>query len=285
MTKITNRTVLITGGASGIGKLIAKRCVAQKAFQVILWDINEAALEETRLEFEAQGEKVLTYVVDVSSLEDIQVAAQEVLSQVGVVDILFNNAGIVVGKPFAEHTHKDISRTIDINVSAVMHLASEFLGEMLKQGEGHIINIASAAGLIPNPNMSVYAASKWAVLGWSESLRLEMETDKTGVKITTVLPSYINTGMFDGVKAPMLTPIMEPEFIVDKIMEGVKNDAILIKQPFMVKSLPVLRGVLPTRVFDFVAGKMFGVYKTMSTFIGKPKDIAVPEKKTGVKKK
>ena len=285
MTKITNRTVLITGGASGIGKLIAQRCVAQKAFQVILWDINEQALDQTRQEFEAQGEKVLTYVVDVSSLEDIQQAAQEVLGEVGVVDILFNNAGIVVGKPFAEHSHKDISRTIDINVSAVMHLASEFLPAMLKQGEGHIINIASAAGLIPNPNMSVYAASKWAVLGWSESLRLEMETEKTGVKITTVLPSYINTGMFDGVKAPMLTPIMEPEFIVDKIMEGVKKDSILIKEPFMVKSLPILKGILPTRAFDLIAGKMFGVYKTMSTFIGKPKDIAVPEKKKGVVKK
>jgi all-trans-retinol dehydrogenase (NAD+) len=278
MTKITNRTVLITGGAAGIGKLLAQRCLDEKAYQVILWDINEENLETTRVELAEQGHRVLTYVVDVSNLEDIKTAAEAVRAEVGIVDILFNNAGIVVGKSFAEHTHRDITKTIDINVSGVMHVATEFIGDMLKQQEGHIINIASAAGLIPNPNMSVYAGSKWAVLGWSESLRLEMERDKTGVHITTVLPSYINTGMFDGVKAPMLTPIMEPEYIVEKIIQGVKNNSILLKEPFMVKSLPILRGLLPTRAFDYVAGTLFGVYKTMATFVGKPKAKAVPEK-------
>lgn len=278
MTKITNRTVLITGGASGIGKLLAQRCIEEKAYQIILWDINEAKLSETQAEFEREGHSVATYVVDVADLEDIQQTAEMVMSQYGTVDILFNNAGIVVGKPFAEHTHRDISKTLDINVSGVMHIALEFLGGMIKQREGHIINIASAAGLIANPNMSVYAASKWAVIGWSESLRLEMERDDTGVHITTVMPSYINTGMFDGVKSPMLTPIMEPEFIVDKIIKGVKNNEIILQEPFMVKSLPLLRGVLPTRAFDFVAGKLFGVYKTMDKFVGKPKNEAVPDK-------
>lgn len=278
MTKITNRTVLITGGAAGIGRLLAQRCLDEKAYQVILWDINEDKLEATRQELADQGHRVLTYAVDVSDLEDIQAAAEAVRSEVGTVDILFNNAGIVVGKAFAEHSHRDISKTIDINVSGVMHVAAEFIGDMLKQQEGHIINIASAAGLIPNPNMSVYAGSKWAVLGWSESLRLEMERDKTGVHVTTVLPSYINTGMFDGVKAPMLTPIMEPEYIVEKIIEGVKNNEIILKEPFMVKTLPILRGLLPTRAFDYVAGTLFGVYKTMNSFIGKPKNEAVPDK-------
>lgn len=282
MTKITNRTVLITGGAAGIGRLLAQRCLDEKAYQVILWDINEEKLEETRKELADQGHRVLTYAVDISNLEDITAAAEAVKAEVGMVDILFNNAGIVVGKAFAEHSHRDISKTIDINVSGVMHTAAEFITDMLKQQEGHIINIASAAGLIPNPNMSVYAGSKWAVLGWSESLRLEMERDNTGVHVTTVLPSYINTGMFDGVKAPMLTPIMSPEYIVDKIIEGVKNNEILLKEPFMVKTLPILRGLLPTRTFDYVAGKLFGVYKTMNSFVGKPKAQAVPDKKKKV---
>jgi short-subunit dehydrogenase len=282
MTKITNRTVLITGGAAGIGRLLAQRCLDEKAYQVILWDINEEKLEETRKELADQGHRVLTYAVDISDLEDITAAAEAVKAEVGMVDILFNNAGIVVGKAFAEHSHRDISKTIDINVSGVMHTTAEFITDMLKQQEGHIINIASAAGLIPNPNMSVYAGSKWAVLGWSESLRLEMERDNTGVHVTTVLPSYINTGMFDGVKAPMLTPIMSPEYIVDKIIEGVKNNEILLKEPFMVKTLPILRGLLPTRTFDYVAGKLFGVYKTMNSFVGKPKAQAVPDKKKKV---
>ena len=278
MTKIANRSVLITGGAAGIGKLIAGKCLKQGAYKVILWDINEANLLDTKAYFATNGYDVMTEVVDVADVNDIVRAAEALKEKIGTVDILFNNAGIVVGKSFDKHSHRDISKTIDINVSGVMHVALEFLPGMIDQNEGHIINIASAAGLIPNPNMSVYAASKWAVVGWSESLRLEQEENNTGVKVTTVMPSYINTGMFDGVKSPVLTPIMEPEFIVEKIMQAVKNDEIILMEPFMTKTIPLLRGILPTRAFDFIAGKIFGVYKTMDNFKGKAAQEAVPDK-------
>ena len=278
MTKIANRSVLITGGAAGIGKLIAGKCLKEGAYKVILWDINEANLQETAAYFASKGYDVMTDVVDVADVNDIVRAAEALKENIGTIDILFNNAGIVVGKSFDKHSHRDISKTIDINVSGVMHVALEFLPGMIDQNEGHIINIASAAGLIPNPNMSVYAASKWAVVGWSESLRLEQEENNTGVKVTTVMPSYINTGMFDGVKSPVLTPIMEPEFIVEKIMQAVKNDEIVLMEPFMTKTIPLLRGILPTRAFDFIAGKIFGVYKTMDNFKGKTQQEAVPDK-------
>jgi short-subunit dehydrogenase len=278
MTKIKNRCVLITGGASGIGKLIAKRCLEAKAYKVILWDINEVNLLKTKSHFANLGYSVDVDVVDVSNLEDIEKAAKRVKDAYTTIDILFNNAGIVVGKPFVEHSHRDIAKTISINTSALMHIAKEFLPGMVDQCEGHLINIASASGLISNPNMSVYAASKWAVIGWSDSVRLEMERDKTGVKVTTVLPGYISTGMFDGVKAPLLTPILTPDFIVDKIMEGVRKNEVMLQEPFMVKSVPLLKGILPTRMFDFVAGKIFGVHSTMDTFKGRPSKVAVPEK-------
>jgi all-trans-retinol dehydrogenase (NAD+) len=278
MTKIANRSVLITGGASGIGKLIAEKCLEQRAYRVILWDINEVNLLETKEEFSRDGYEVITEVVDVADLDDIIRAAEKLRNEIGTLDILFNNAGIVVGKSFEQHSHRDISKTIDINVSGVMHVALEFLPGMIDQEEGHIVNIASAAGLIPNPNMSVYAASKWAVVGWSESLRLEQQENKTNVKITTVMPSYITTGMFDGVKSPLLTPALDPEYIVDKIMQAVKNDEIILMEPFMTKTIPLLRGILPTKAFDFIAGKIFGVYKTMDNFRGRPRDVAVPDK-------
>lgn len=278
MTKIKDRCVLITGGASGIGKLIAKRCLEERAYKVILWDINEVNLLKTKSHFANLGYSVDIDVVDVSKLEDIEQAAKRVKDTYTTIDILFNNAGIVVGKPFVEHSHRDIAKTIGINTTALMHIAKEFLPDMVDQCEGHLINIASASGLISNPNMSVYAASKWAVIGWSDSVRLEMERENTGVKVTTVLPSYISTGMFDGVKAPLLTPILTPEYIVDKIIEGVKKNEILLQEPFMVKSVPLLKGILPTRVFDFVAGKIFGVHNTMDEFKGRPSKLAVPEK-------
>lgn len=278
MTQIKNRCVLITGGASGIGKLIAKRCLQQRAYKVILWDINEANLLKTQTQFANLGYSVDIDVVDVANLADIERAAKKAKDTYTTIDILFNNAGIVVGRPFAEHSHQDIAKTISINTTALMHIAKEFLPEMIDQCEGHIINIASASGLIANPNMSVYAASKWAVIGWSESVRLEMERDQTGVNITTVMPSYISTGMFDGAKAPFMTPILTPDYIVDKIMKAVKDNEIILQEPFMVKSVPILKGVLPQRVFDFVAGKIFGVHKTMDNFKGRPTQQAVPEK-------
>ncbi|MCH2022239.1 MAG: SDR family NAD(P)-dependent oxidoreductase [Saprospiraceae bacterium] len=278
MTQIKNRCVLVTGGASGIGKLIAKSCLEQRAYKVILWDINEVNLLKTKDEFANLGYEVDTDVVDVADLDDVLRASKRVKDTYTTVDILFNNAGIVVGKPFVDHSHRDIAKTININTLALMHIASEFLPGMIDQCEGHLINIASAAGLIANPNMSVYASSKWAVIGWSESVRLEMEAASTGVQVTTVMPGYISTGMFDGAKAPFMTPTLTPEYIVEKIMKAVKNNEIILQEPFMVKSVPVMKGILPQKVFDFLAKKVFKVHNTMDEFKGRPEDEAVPDK-------
>lgn len=275
MSSFKSKTVLVTGGASGLGKLMAKKALQRRAKSVILWDIDEIKLNETTAAFEKKGYTVHPYIVDVSNKEDIDWAAQDVLANIGEVDILFNNAGIVAGsKRFVEHTDRDMQATMDINVLGVMRVAKAFLPAMLQQGFGHIINIASAAGLVANPNMSVYAASKWAVIGWSESLRLEMETDAPNVKVLTVTPSYINTGMFEGVKPPLLTPMLDPEEFVERVMKGIERNEINLKAPFVVNALPILKGVLPTRIFDVVAGDIFGVYKSMDTFKGKGKEKA-----------
>jgi short-subunit dehydrogenase len=270
MSSFKSKTVLVTGGARGLGKLMAKKALQRKAKSVILWDIDEIKLNETTAEFEQKGYTVHPYIVDVSNKEDIEWAANDVLANIGEVDILFNNAGIVAGsKRFVEHTDKEMQATMDINILGVMRVAKAFLPAMLQQGFGHIINIASAAGLVANPNMSVYAASKWAVIGWSESVRLEMEADAPNVKILTVTPSYINTGMFEGVKPPLLTPMLDPDEFVERVMKGVERNEINLKAPFVVNALPILKGVLPTRIFDVVAGDLFGVYKSMDTFKGK----------------
>jgi all-trans-retinol dehydrogenase (NAD+) len=287
MTKISNRTVLITGGASGIGKLLAKKCLEQKAYKLILWDINEKKLMEAKDEFYRDGYDVYTDTVDVADLEDVIRASEKLKKEIAQVDILFNNAGIVVGKSFEEHSHLEISKTIDINVKGLMHVTLEFLAGMIDKGEGHIVNIASAAGLIANPNMSVYVASKWAVVGWSESLRLEQELQETGVRVTTVMPSYISTGMFAGIKSPLFTPTLDPEYVVDKIIQAVKNNSIILIEPKTVRTLPFLKGVLPIRAFDFVAGKLFGIYKSMDGFVGRSVEESMPDKEKlkAIKKK
>lgn len=280
MTKIKNQTILVTGGASGIGRLLGERCLREGASQLVVWDINEKKLAVAKQQLEQQGYNVHTYIVDVSNPEEIQTAATLTLTEVGPIDIIFNNAGIVVGKFFHEHSHAEISKTIDVNVLGVMHVARAFLPQMLERRQGHIINIASAAGLLANPKMSVYVGSKWAVLGWSESLRIEMEENKTGVRVTTVTPSYIKTGMFEGVKPPLLAPLLEPEEIVDKIIDAVKNNDILVTAPWSVHLIPILRGLMPTRVFDWFIGKGLGIYESMASFVGRPREEAIPEKKS-----
>ncbi len=267
MFSLSSKNVLITGGAQGMGRLFAEKTLLEGG-RVVLWDINETALNDTATELRSRGGSVSTYVVDVASVASIKQAADRVRSDIGDMDVLFNNAGIIVGKDFTDHSPADIERTLNINTAGPMHVTSAFLHGMLKNGDARIVNIASAAGLIPNPKMSVYAASKWAVIGWSESLRLEMERGGHDVKVTTVTPSYIDTGMFEGVKPPLLVPIIKPEKMADLVWEGMKKGKVYVRAPWIVGLLPFVRGIMPARVFDFIGGKLLRIYASMDDFKG-----------------
>lgn len=278
MTLIKDKVVLVTGGANGIGRLLGEKCLREGARHLVIWDINQANLENTVNSLQAEGYKVSGYLVDVADIQDIESNATKVLADIGKVDILFNNAGVVVGKLFKDHSARDIEKTFDVNVLGVMHVTRCFLPAMLQYGSGHIVNIASASSMTPNPKMSVYASSKWAVMGWSETLRIELERENKELRVLTVCPGYIDTGMFAGTKAPLLTPILKPDHITDLILRGVKNNKLFVFAPNMVYLLPPLRGLLPTRWFDFIGGKVFGIYRTMSDFVGRPAEEALPEK-------
>ena len=270
MSSFADKTVLVTGGASGIGFLMGKRSLERGARHLIIWDINEEKMNAAADQLRAAGHSVSLQQVDVSDPESIQRGAAKILAEhtdTGV-DILFNNAGIVVGKAFNEHSAADISRTLNINTAGMMHVTNAFLGRMMERNSGHIINITSAAGLTPNPGMTVYTASKWAAVGWSESLRLELQKTHPGIHILNVMPSYINTGMFEGVKPPLLMPLLDPEKISERIIRAVEKNKLQLKAPFMVKLTLLVRGLLPLRAYDFVAGTIFRVYESMDTFNG-----------------
>lgn len=271
MSRIRRSTILITGAASGIGKQMGLRFLQKKCSKLIVWDINEQQLDKLAEEWSELGYDVYPYQVNIANNAQVDEMATDVINTLGKVDILINNAGVVVGKDFAEHSAKDIDDIIDINAKGMMQVTRNFIQPMIQSGSGHIVNIASAAGMIPNPRMSVYAASKWAVVGWSESLRLELEELNTRLRVTTVTPSYIDTGMFKGVKAPLLTPLLNPEEIVEEIIQGIMQNKIWVRAPKMVSMLPFLRGVLPTRLFDFTAQQL-GVYSSMDEFTGRSKN-------------
>lgn len=269
MSSFKNKIVLTTGGASGIGFLMGQKALDRGAEKLIIWDINEEALQEAAAKLKSQGHSVHTNLVDVSDHQDVLKKSEKVLEEHGRVDIVFNNAGIVAGKKFDEHSMESIKKTMDVNSLGMMYVARAFLPAMKEQEDGYIINIASAAALTPNPGMTVYAGSKWAAVGWSESLHLELKKTGSSVNVLTVMPSYINTGMFAGVTAPLLMPLLDPDDITTKILDAVERRKARLREPFMVKITPFIRGILPAKIYDFVAGKIFGVYGSMDTFIGR----------------
>jgi short-subunit dehydrogenase len=268
--------VLITGAASGMGRLYAERAVDEGARAVILWDKNAAALSDTAAQLSVMADaatSVHPFVVDIAELGAIAQTAQKVRKVAGDPDILINNAGIVRGAYFWEHDNGDDTRaTMQVNALAPMYITREFLPAMIAAPgrAARIVNIASAAGLVSNPRMSVYAASKSAVIGWSDSLRLELVQQGHGnVKVTTVATSFVDTGMFEGARGPLLTPVLTPEYVVDHVWDAMLAGRPMLKLPRAVGVATALRSVLPTRAWDAVAGPVFGVYSSMDDFTGR----------------
>ncbi|MBO0896849.1 SDR family NAD(P)-dependent oxidoreductase [Arthrobacter sunyaminii] len=277
------RTVLVTGAAMGMGRLYAERAVHDGAAHVVLWDRNAEALEATAADLRALGgSTVHPYALDVSSVAEVTAAAESVLAEAGVPDILINNAGIVRGKYFWEHDHEaDIDAVMQVNTLAPMHITRAFLPQMIaRRTPARILNVASASGTLSVPKMSVYTASKWAVIGWSDSLRLELNESGNGhVQVTTLIPSYIKTGMFAGARGPLLTPLMEPEYVVDRAWAALMEGKARIQLPWTVPLGSALRGLLPQPVWDVVAGRVFKVYQSMDHFTGRPAAPAAAEGK------
>lgn len=276
---IKGTNVLITGGASGIGRIMGRICLEKGASNLIVWDINQANIDKTEAELSdvkpaedgvSKGQ-IHSYIVNVSDPQAIKSAYEKVKSEVGEVDILVNCAGIVRGNnTFDKQTVQDIDLTMDINANAPMYVALAVLPDMLRRDRGHICNIASAAGMLGVPKLSVYCASKWAVIGWTESMRVELKQARSHVRVTSVAPYFINTGMFDGVNSKVF-PILDPEKTAAKIIRAVEVGKSFRGIPFAYHFIRIWQGLLPNFLFDFIFGKVFGVYSVMDHFTGRRK--------------
>lgn len=268
MTKIKGSNVLITGGGSGIGRIMGRIVLEKGAKSLTIWDINEQNMADTKAELSTKGE-VYTQKVDVSNATQVEEAANIAKKDTGGIDILINCAGIVANnKTFDEQSVADITRTMNINAVAPMLVTLQFLPDMLKRNFGHICNIASAAGMISNPRMSVYAASKWATLGWSDSMRIELEQAKSKVKVTTVAPYFISTGMFNGVKSRFF-PILKPEPTAKKIIKAIERNKWFKGLPFGFHFIRFCQAILPIKLFDFIFGEVVGIFHGMDNFTGR----------------
>ncbi|MDR1799236.1 MAG: SDR family oxidoreductase [Bifidobacteriaceae bacterium] len=262
--------VLITGGGSGVGRLMALGA-ARKGAHVIVWDLNRQRADSVRDQILSLGGKASSYGVDVSDQAAVTQAAQEALAA-GPVDILINNAGVVGGRYLVDESKAAVDRTIDVNTKGPIWVTQAFLPGMVNQGRGYVVTIASAAAILAGSKMTDYGASKAGALRFMEALRGEMRELRTGVRTMAVCPFYIDTGMFAGVKTkvPWLLPILKPQEVAARVLRGVeRGDQMIIMPPF-VRIVPALR-LLPVGVADHVADT-FGINAAMSTFEGRPGD-------------
>lgn len=271
-------TVLITGAAQGMGELFARRACAEHAARVVLWDLNAQLLEETAGKLCAAfgHESVETQVVDLADPAQIAEAASQALSA-GGIDVLVNNAGVVTGKPFAQHSTGQISSAMAVNALAPMYLTHALLPQLGLQRPGRILTIASAAALVSNPNMSVYAASKAAAASFSDSLRLELEREPgRNLAVTTFCPTYVDTGMFAGARRMLFTPLLEKQQVADRAWDAMLRATPMVLLPWTSKLGQALRGVLPRAAWDLLAEKVLGIYHSMDDFSGRTPAVVQP---------
>ncbi len=265
---IWGSTALVTGAAMGMGRLLSIK-LAKMGAKLVLVDINPEKLEETKKAvLNAGSPEALTFTCDISRRTKVYEMAKQVNDKIGPVYLLINNAGIVHSHSFMEYPDKDLQKVMEVNTLAHFWTVKAFLPQMIETGKGQIVTIASAAGLMGVPKMAPYCASKWAAIGFSETIRNELKNDgHKNIKVTIVCPSYIDTGMFDGVKTPFLTPILSPEEMVDKIFAAIEEQKEFVMEPLMVKFVPLLKAVLPSKLFDHVA-TILGVTTGMRSWRG-----------------
>jgi all-trans-retinol dehydrogenase (NAD+) len=268
MTDIEGSRALITGAASGIGRLLAAE-LGRAGARLVLWDIDERGLNEVQAELQGAGRAVRTCVCDLTRREDIEAAAGRTLADGGPVDILVNNAGIVSGKNLLEITPAEIERTFQVNTLAIFWTVKAFLPGMIERNRGHIVTIASAAGLAGTSKLTDYCSSKFAAVGFDESLRVELKRRNSKVVTTVVCPFYTDTGMFEGVRTrfPWLLPILDPEYVVRRIVRAIEKDRRRLIMPrFVYTGWPTR--LLPVAWFDAMMA-FFGISHSMDEFRGR----------------
>lgn len=193
MKEFNGKLVLVTGAGSGIGRETAV-AFTEAGARLLLTDINEEGAAQTQARIEQLGGMAARYVVNVADAEAMKKLAQRVANDHGVVDVLVNNAGIGSAGRFLDTSLETWRKVMDINLMGVVHGCHAFLPAMVARGEGgHVVNLSSMAGYFAAPDMPVYAASKFAVLGFSEALRGDMAAHNIGV--TAICPGVINTGI------------------------------------------------------------------------------------------
>ena len=222
MTELKNRKAIITGGGRGLGKATAI-AFAKEGIDVAITGRNEAVLKETVAELKAFGVNAIYAVFDVGNYEEVQKSIKTIIETLGSVDILVNNAGIAAFGSFIDMEVSQWSQIIQTNVMGMYYVTKEVLPHLIAKNEGDIINVSSTAGLTGNATVSAYSASKFAVIGMSQSLMKEVR--KNNIRVCTLTPSTIASDMSIDLgiaNKDSEDSVLQPEDFAELIVSGLK---------------------------------------------------------------
>ncbi|WP_461207800.1 SDR family NAD(P)-dependent oxidoreductase [Clostridium sp. DL1XJH146] len=195
MKDFKNKVAVITGAANGIGKTLSEEA-ASKGMKLVLADIDEENLLKVKEDLISKGTEVLALVIDVTKYEEVEKLANETIKTFGQVDLLFNNAGVVVPGKIWEIPTKEIDYIMKSNLYSVSYGLKAFIPIMLEQDTPcHIVNVASAAGLLTSPNMPTYHMTKHGNVGLSESVNYQLQQMGSKIKMSVFCPGYIQTDL------------------------------------------------------------------------------------------
>ena len=270
---LKNKIVLVTGAAKGIGLATVKRLL-QKEAKVILWDFQPDDLNATVQSLKNDGHDVFSQVCDVTNKEQVYHNAEIIKKEIGDIDILINNAGTVYTGYMLDRSDAELENMINVNFTSMIYTIRAFMPAMLEKNKGHIVNISSASSLIGAPKLAIYAATKWAVMGLTESLRLEaIKMGKKGVKFSSVHPNFLKKGLFEGTKLNFLGSLFAPGVKShDAVAKVIVNRAIgwgfhSPKVPWIMNQSVLLRALLPSSLL-IKFGNIYGLNNMMDEYTG-----------------
>jgi short-subunit dehydrogenase len=273
MKDLNNKNCFITGAANGIGKSFAF-ALAKEGMNLFITDIDLENLKTVKSQIEELGTTVYSSKCDVSKIEDFQSAADEFYSRLGNLDLLINNAGIAIGGSILEITLDDWKNLLDVNLWSVIHSLKVFLPKMLEKKQGHIVNVASGAGLFGSTEPIPYITSKFAVVGLSEALYSQLSL--YGINVSVIVPSYIRTIIFEKAKVKysrdmindvgqekleqisqnflkeMQSKAMLPDRAVKKYLKGIKENQLYIYDTKALLGLFIMKGTNPRQYENFL---------------------------------
>ena len=270
MEHLQGKVAVITGGASGIGKAVAAKAAAE-GMKVVIGDIEEGALKEAERDLAADGTDVLAVVTDVSDAASVRALRDRALDRFGAVHLVHNNAGVGTGGPVWEVPEADWRWILGVNLWGVVHGIATFMPLLIEQGEGHVVNTASIAGLTTAPFLGPYNATKQAVVAISETLYKDLQiAGIAGIGVSVLCPGFVQTRIAESDRnrpgwAPDRDVEGAPEMraaiqamvdsgiptaaVADRVLDAVRTDT------FYILTHPELNEAVRTRFDDIVEGR------------------------------